>query len=85
MSFDWVNRCGCGPTLVTIPVNQLVQVIAERAIGLKGLFIKEPFDPTPEAHLIRLALNADRPAHLAMPAATESNHGGTCDSGGNKA
>lgn len=85
MALNGVNRCGSRPTLVTIPIDKLVQVIAKRAIGLKGLLVEEPLDATAQANLIGLALNADGPAHLAMPAATERDHRCACDSSGNKA
>src|SRR4029077_15380922 len=53
------------------PSGEFVQVIAERAIGAESLLIEQPLGAAAQANLIRISLPADRPAHLAVPAASE--------------
>src|SRR6267378_4397082 len=57
------------------PSGEFVQVIAERAIGGESLLVEQPLGAAAEANLIRISLAADRPAHLAVPAASERQHG----------
>src|ERR1700757_2805655 len=76
-----VNRLRCWPLssrlrsrlrLVSVaPRDQLVQVIPVRPIGAKTLFVEQSLRATTQTDLVRVALHAHRPAHLAMPAATE--------------
>src|ERR1700687_1476688 len=57
------------------PSGEFVQVIAERAIGGEGLLVEQALGAAAQANLVRISLPADRPAHLAVPAASERQHG----------
>ena len=57
----------------TIPSDQKLQLVAIGAISLKGFLIKQSLDATAQADLVGIALGANRPAHLAVPASPEEN------------
>ena len=64
-----------------IPGNEAIEVIAVRSVSTEGLLIKQTFDATTEANLIRVILEAHRPAHFAVPAAAKNHHTGRAQSG----
>jgi len=64
-----------------VPLHQAIQVVAVGAVGAEGFFIEQAFDTATEANLIGMFLEGDGPAHLAVPAATKNNQGGTRHSG----
>jgi hypothetical protein len=57
-----------------IPGNEAIEVVAVRSVSTEGLLIKQTFDATTEANLIRVILEANRPTHLAMPATAEDHY-----------
>jgi len=57
-----------------IPGNEAIEVIAVRSVSTEGLLIKQTFDATTEANLIRVILVANRPTHLAVPATAEDHY-----------
>ncbi len=59
-----------------IPGLELVQVVAVGAIAGKTGFIKQALNATPQTNPVGASLNAERPAHLTVPAATHHDHGG---------
>jgi len=65
-----------------IPGDKAGQIVAIRAVGAKILLIEQALDPTTEANLIRMILGADRPTHLAMPAAAKNYHPEAGQTGG---
>src|SRR5260221_4462136 len=56
------------------PGAEFVQVIAEWAIRVEGLLIEQPLGAAAQANLVRISLPANRPTHLAVPAAAEGQH-----------
>ena len=65
------------------PSNEfVVQVIAERAIGAEPFLVKQPLGAAAQANLIGTSLHSDRPAHTAVPAASEGHHGRPSQAGG---
>ena len=64
------------------PGNQAIKVVAVRSEGAKVLLIKEPLDPTAQTNLVGVFLDANRPTHLAMPAAPQDHHGSPSYAGG---
>src|SRR3979411_2751329 len=61
--------------LRAFPSGEFVQVIAERAIRAEGFLVEQALGAAAQAHLVRISLRADGPAHLAVPAASERHHG----------
>jgi len=59
--------------LRTIPSNKTLQLVSVGAIGLEGLLIKKPLDPTSQADLVGISLGTNRPTHLAVPASPQEN------------
>ena len=74
---------GLGDASGSVPGNQPIQVVAVRTIGAKSFFVEKALNSAAQAYLIRMLLVADRPAHLAMPAAAENEHCSPGDTGGN--
>ena len=62
------NLAGSSP----VAGNQPVEVIAVRSVRAESFFIEEALDATPEADLIGAILEANRPAHSAVPAAAKN-------------
>ena len=56
-----------------IPSNQLIEVVAIRAVGAERPFIEESLDSAVQADLIRVILRPHRPTHLAVPATAQYN------------
>jgi len=54
--------------------DEAIEVIAVGSVSAEGLRIKQTFDATTEANLIRVILEANRPTHLAMPATAEDHY-----------
>src|SRR5260370_26636352 len=55
--------------------DEFVQVIAEGTISGEGILVEQPLGAAVEPTLTVIARVADRPAHLAVPAASERHHG----------
>ena len=83
------RRLGCGALKVqlgdgfsrSLPGDESLQVIAERAKRSETLFIKQPLGAAAQAYLIRMTLHPYRPAHFAMPTAPEQKQSETRKSG----
>jgi hypothetical protein len=60
--------------LHSLPGNEAIKVVAVRPEGPKVLLVKEPLDPAAQANLVGVFLDANRPTHLAMPAAAQDHH-----------
>ncbi len=67
--------------LPRFPGNQLVEIVAVRTEGAKRLLIKQALDSATQADLIRMLLEAYRPAHLAMPATAQNQNCGASHAG----
>src|SRR5258708_2550468 len=63
-----------GRFLGPFPSGEFVQVVAEGAKRAEGFLVEQPLGAAAEANLVRISLPADRPTHLAVPAAAESQH-----------
>jgi len=63
--------------------NQVMEIIAVGSVGAERLLIKQAFDAAPQANLIRVILEANRPAHLAVPAASKNHDSSRPEAGGN--
>src|SRR5215472_3015436 len=63
--------------LALLPGNELVQIVAERPVSAKTLFVKQPLNAAAQAHLIGMLLEANRPTHFAMPATAQDQHRGS--------
>ena len=77
---------GLGMNLAAVsPVlrDQSIEIVTVRSVRAEGLLIKQTFDPTTQADLIRMILKAHRPTHLAMPAAAEDHDSGRSQTCGN--
>lgn len=66
-------------------LNQAGEVITVRAVSLEGFFVKQAFDATSEANLVRMTLRAYGPAEFAVPAAAKNNDRGGRDARGHQA
>jgi hypothetical protein len=53
--------------------HQFIQIVAKRAVGAEGSLVKKSFGPAAQAHLVGISLYRYRPAHMPMPAASESH------------
>ena len=60
-------------SLGLIERKEALKVVAVGAVPAEAVFIEQPLDTTARANLIGNALGADRPAHLAVPAAAEDH------------
>jgi hypothetical protein len=74
---------GLGDSSGSIPGNQPIQVVAVGTIGTKGFLVEKALNSAAQAYLIRMLLVADRPTHLAMPAAAQNEHCSPRNSGSN--
>ena len=63
------------------PGNEAIEVVAVRSERPEGLLVEEPLDPTAQANLVGVLLDANRPTLLAMPAAPQDHHGSAGDAG----
>ena len=62
--------------------NQAVEVVAVGSEGAEVGLVEEAFDAAAQANLIGVILEADRPTHLAVPAAAEDHDSGCSEAGG---
>lgn len=62
---------------VLIPGNQAIQIVTVRAIGAECGFVEQAFNTAPGANLVGMILEADGPAHLAVPAAAKDYYSRT--------
>ena len=74
-----LGRYGSGSlgTLGTIPGKQAVQIVAIGSVSTEIPFIKQPLDPTTQADLVGVILEANRPAHFAVPATSQNDNPGS--------
>jgi hypothetical protein len=49
------------------PSDELLEVVAEGTLGAELLPVEQAHGAAPEANLVRVSLQADRPAHFAVP------------------
>lgn len=68
--------CPIGRELVTLfgklrlfPCEQTIEIVAVGSEAAKVLLVEEPLNAAIEANLVGDSLGANRPAHLAVPAA----------------
>jgi hypothetical protein len=82
----FVRWCRLGRRLLSpIPGDQTTEIVAIGPIGLEELFIEKPLDAASGTDLIRIALRANRPAHLAVPATAKYHDCGAGQSGSHQA
>jgi hypothetical protein len=53
--------------------DQSIEIVTIRSVRAECLFIKQALDATTQADLIRVILRANRPTHLAVPAAAKDH------------
>lgn len=70
--------------LARLPGNELIQVVAVGAVSAEVLLIEEALDAAAQADLIRVLLETNWPAHFAMPATAQNQHGGSGNSSCNQ-
>ena len=72
-----------GFALAPFPVlgDQAVEIVTIRTVGAERPLIEQAFDSAAQAYLVRVVLIADRPAHFAVPAPAEHEHGGSGNAG----
>ena len=63
-----------------IVIKEPLKLVTIGAVAAEGIFIEQTLDAAPVADLVGDPLRADRPTHLAVPAAAE-NHGGSGHTG----
>ena len=56
---------------ILIPSDKTIQIVAVGSVGTEGVFIEKTLDATSQANLVGVSLRANRPTHLAVPAASE--------------
>ena len=77
---------GLGMNLVPSRVvagHQLIEVVTVRSVSAKGLLIEQALDAAAEADLIGVIVEANRPTHLAVPAAAKDHYSGRSQPSGN--
>jgi hypothetical protein len=77
---------GFGRNLVpsrTVAGHQLIEVVTVRSVSAEGLLIEQAFDAAAEANLVGAILEANRPTHFAVPAATKDHYSGRPQTRGN--
>ena len=68
---------GLGLTFSGLVVShQAVEVVAVGSESAESLLIKQAFDAAAQANLVRVILEAHRPTHLPVPAATKDHDPG---------
>ena len=68
-----------------VPGNQPIQVVTVWPISAERVFIKQALDAATQADLVGVLLQADRPAHLAMPATAKNHQSSPCQPGSHHA
>ncbi len=68
-----------------VPRDQAMEIITVGAEAAETVLVKQAFDTTPQAYLVRVFLYPNGPAHFLVPAAPENGHGCPCHTGGHKA
>jgi len=69
----------------SVASHQAIEVVTVGSVSAEGLLIKQAFDAAAQANLIGVILEADRPTHLAVPAAAEDHHSRRSQPGSNHA
>ncbi len=80
-----LRGCGFGLKINTagpILTDQAIQFVAIGSVGAESLLVEEALDPAAQANLVRVILEANRPAHVAVPATAEDYYAGTRQSCG---
>jgi hypothetical protein len=75
---DWLSFRVIAVLMLKVPGNQPIQIVAVGSVGAEISFIKQAFDAATDAGLVGVILLADRPAHIAMPAAAKHHQSGPC-------
>jgi hypothetical protein len=55
-----------------LPGNKPVEIVAEGSVAAETILVEQALDTAPEAHLVGMILDPDRPTHLLMPATPQN-------------
>ena len=70
---------------ISVASHEMIQIVAVGPIRAESCFIEQAFDAATQANLIRMILEAYRPAHFAVPTTAENHHASRAQTSGHHA